>query len=67
VERSHRTFNEFIRSYILVDKTDWDVWLKYFVYRSNTTPSMAHDYCPYELVFGKTSSSPKLFNSTDKM
>jgi len=25
VERSHRTFNEYIRSYISVDKTDWDV------------------------------------------
>jgi len=24
VERSHRTFNAFIRSYISVDKTDWD-------------------------------------------
>jgi len=56
VERSHRTLNEFIRSYISVDKTDWDVWLRYFVYFFNTTPSMAHDYCPYELVFGKTSN-----------
>jgi len=25
IERSHRTFNEYIRSYISVDKTDWDV------------------------------------------
>jgi len=67
VERSHRTLNEFIRSYISVDKTDWDVWLRYFVYCFNTTPSMAHDYCPYELVFGKTSNLPKHFNSIDKI
>jgi len=42
VERSHRTFNEYIRSYISVDKTDWDVWIQYFVYCFNTTPSMAY-------------------------
>jgi len=58
---------EFIRSYISVDKTDWDVWLQYFVYCFNTTPSMAHDYCPYELVFGKTSNLPQHFNSIDKI
>jgi len=63
VERSHKTFNEYIRSYISIDKNDWDVWLKYFVYFFNTTPSMAHDYCSYELVFGKTSNLPKQFNT----
>jgi len=26
---------------------------------------MAHDYCPYELVFGRTSNLPKHFNSVD--
>jgi len=38
IERSHRTFNEYIRSYISADKTDWDVWIQYFVYCFNTTP-----------------------------
>jgi len=32
VEQSHITFNEFIGTYISTDKTDWVVWLKYFVY-----------------------------------
>lgn len=59
VERSHRTLNEYLRSYISVDKTDWDVWLNYFVYCFNTTPSMAHNYCPYELVYSKTPNLPK--------
>lgn len=62
VERSHRTLNEYIRSYISTDKTDWDVWLQYFVYCFNTTQSMVHNYCPYELVFGRTSNLPKHFN-----
>lgn len=54
VERSHRTFNEYIRSYISPDKSDWDEWLTYFVYCYNTTPSSVHGYAPFELVFGKT-------------
>lgn len=53
VERSHRTFNEYLRTYISSDKSDWDTWLKYFVYCYNTTPSTAHDYCPFELIYGK--------------
>jgi len=54
VERNHRTFNEYLRSYLSQDKTDWDEWLKYFVYCYNTTPSSVHGYTPFELVFGKT-------------
>lgn len=53
IERSHRTFNEYVRSYISSDRTDWDEWLAYFTYCFNTTPSTVHNYCPYELVFGK--------------
>lgn len=59
VERSHRTFNEYVRSYISIDKSDWDEYLKYFCYCYNTTPSTVHGYCPFELVFGKT---PPTFN-----
>lgn len=53
-ERSHRTFNEYIRSYINSQKDDWDNWLKYFTYCFNTTPSTTHGYRPYELIFGKS-------------
>lgn len=53
VERSHRTLNEYLRSYISTDKSDWDEWLKYFTYCYNTTPSTSHGYCPFELVYGK--------------
>ena len=53
MERSHRTFNEYIRSQISCNKDDWDIWIKYFTYCFNTTPSIVHGYCPYELVFGK--------------
>lgn len=52
-ERSHRTFNEYVRTYIASDKLDWDVWLQYFTYCYNTSPSTTHGYCPFELVFAK--------------
>lgn len=53
VERSHRTFNEYIRSYIDINRLDWDEWLKYFTYCFNTTPSSVNNYCPFQLVFAK--------------
>lgn len=51
VERSHRTLNEYIRSYIHAARNDWDEWVKYFAYTFNTTPSTVHGYCPFELIF----------------
>lgn len=53
IERSHRTLNEYLRSYISNDKSDWDEWMKFFVYCYNTSPSTVHEYCPFELVYGK--------------
>lgn len=54
IERSHRTFNEYVRSYINEGKTDWDEWLTYFTYCYNTTPSTAiQNYCPFQLIFGR--------------
>lgn len=53
VERVHRTFNEYVRSYISLDRNDWDEWLQFFTYCYNTTPSTVHGYCPFELIFGK--------------
>lgn len=67
IERSHRTFNEYIRSYISIDKNDWDVWLRYFTYCFNTTPSVVHAYCPYELVFGRIPNGFKVFNTIDEI
>jgi len=54
VERSHRTFNEYIRAYINSPNNDWDNWIKYFTYAFNTTPSTVHGYCPFELIFSNT-------------
>lgn len=53
IERSHRTLNEYLRSYLDSQMLHWDVYLKYFTYCFNTTPSTTHGYCPFELVFAK--------------
>jgi len=58
IERNHRTLNEYLRSYVASDKSDWDQWLKFYTYCYNTTPSSVHGYAPFELVFGK---SPTVF------
>ena len=67
IERSHRTLNEYLRSYLKVDRSDWDEWMKYFTYCFNTTPSSVHGYCPFELVFGKSPSQYEFLrtNSVD--
>lgn len=54
IERSHRTFNEYIRSYINEKRNDWDDYLNFFTYFFNTTPSTAiGGYCPFQLIFAK--------------
>lgn len=62
VERSHRTMNEYLRSYLNENKTDWDEWSKSFLFCYNTTHSSVHGYCPFELVFGK---SPPIYDFLD--
>lgn len=67
IKRSHRTFNEYVRFYITVDKLDWDEWLKYFTYCFNTTSSTTHNYCPYEPVFSNLPNKFQEFNNVEKI
>lgn len=62
VERNHRTFNEYLRTYINKERTDWDAYLSSFVYCYNTTTSSATGHSPYELVFGKRPPHFEFFN-----
>ena len=50
IERSHRTFNEYVRSYISVEKDDWDEWFRYFTYCFNTTLSIIIAFLNWFLV-----------------
>lgn len=54
VERNHRNFNEYLRSY-MDNISNWEEYLRYFNYCYNTTPNTCFNtkYSPYELVFGK--------------
>lgn len=54
VERSHKTLNEYLRSYISNNSKDWFKFVKYFSFCFNTTPnSSINMYTPFELVFGR--------------
>lgn len=52
-ERNHRVLNEYLRMYINDAKSDWDDWVQYYSFCYNTTPSIYHDFSPFELVFGR--------------
>lgn len=53
IERSHRTLNEYLRTYMNNNK-DWPRLIKYFEYCFNTTPNTSIEmYTPFELVFGR--------------
>lgn len=63
-ERNHRVLNEFLRMYINETRSDWDMWMKYFAFCYNTTPSTYHNYTPFELVFGKRANLSELFTES---
>lgn len=55
VERNHRTFNEYIRTYLDSELNTWDTYLHYFTFCYNITNHSSNDnkYSPFELVFGR--------------
>ena len=60
VERCHRTFNEYLRSYLVNEFDKWDIYLHYFTFCYNITThgSNNNKYSPYELVFGRKVNLP---------
>lgn len=54
IERSHKTLNEYLRSYTHDNPKSWHLFCKYFSYCFNTTPNTAINmYTPFELVYGR--------------
>lgn len=64
VERSHRTFNEYLRIY-LKELDEWEDYLDTFVFCHNISnhSSFNNKLCPYELVYGRKPNFPESFNS----
>lgn len=64
IERSHRTLNEYLRSYLNTNRDDWEEYLKYFTYCYNTTPNTCFNckFTPYELVLSKKPIIPEILN-----
>lgn len=59
IERNHRTFNEYLRSFLKNEQL-WDEMLQNFVFCYNTSPHGAFydKYSPYELVFARRCNFP---------
>lgn len=54
LERNHKCLNEYLRIFSNQRINDWDEWLPFYCFAYNTTPSVDHNYTPFELIFGKT-------------
>lgn len=55
--------NEYLRSVISNDKSDWDERVKFFVYCYNTSPSTVHEYWSFELIFVKIPTDLKFLGN----
>ena len=58
LERSHRTLNEYLRSFISAKQTNWDELSSYAAFCFNTSVSSSSRFTPYELVFGHSCRIP---------
>lgn len=63
LERNHKCLNEYLRSYVNEQIDDWDEWTSYYSFCYNTTPNVAHEFSPFELVFGRKTAIPSEINS----
>lgn len=61
VERNHRVFNEYFRTYIK-SLAEWEEYLAYFNFCYNTSyhSSLDHKYTPFELVFARELNIPNI-------
>lgn len=59
IERNHRFFNQYIRSYVS-NVNEWESYLKYFTFCYNTSPHSSFNdrFTPFELVFSKKANLP---------
>jgi len=58
LERTHRVLVEYLRCYVLENRTDWDKCIPYATFVFNTTPHSGTGYTPHELLFGRKANIP---------
>lgn len=56
VERSHQVLCEYLKQF--AEKDNWDEYLKFAMFSSNTSVHEGTRYTPYELVFGRVAEMP---------
>lgn len=73
LERNHRVVNSYLKMYINDKSSDWDLFLRFYVFHWNTTPlPLLGSYTPFELVYnrkpnipGTLIGSPQMYSSID--
>lgn len=58
LENSHKSLNNFLRTFSDDDKFNWDLWLPYFSFCYNSNVHFATSYAPFELLFGENLNIP---------
>lgn len=58
VERNHGVLNAHLRTFLIDNREDWDIYARYFEFCHNTTQNAVTEYTPFELVFGRKANMP---------
>lgn len=58
LERSHRTLGEYLRTFTEKDPMNWDIWIPYYLFAYNSTPHTAHNFMPFEMLYGYQPNIP---------
>ena len=58
VERQNRTIQDMLSAFVPQHRDHWDTWVSVIAYAYNTSTNEATGFSPYELVFGRTASTP---------
>lgn len=58
LERSHRTFKEYLRNYVNKNLDDWPSFIPFCLFTINTSVNSSTNYTPFELLFGFKANMP---------
>lgn len=61
LERNHRTFGEYLRSFVHKDPQNWDTFVPYAMFYHNSTVHTSTNFQQYQLVYGNEITVPNSF------
>jgi len=61
LERSHRTLEDYLRSFVDKDPQNWDTYVPFAMFCHNSKVHTATKFQPYQLVYGNEKTVPHSF------